>query len=288
MELIMNENKIGLVLEGGGHRGIYTAGILDVFAQNNISFDGIMGVSAGCIHGVSFLSGQIGRSVRYTTRFCNNPSYMSFKSLIKTGDFFNVDFCYYKLPETLDPFDNDAFDKNPTPFYAVCSDVKTGKAVYHKCDSVRGEKIKWIQASASMPLAAKIVKIDEGEFLDGGITDSIPIKKMQELGYSKNIVILTQEAGYRKKPNSLLPLIKRVYKKYPELINAIQNRHIIYNQQLDYLEEQEKLGNVIIICPSQKPQAGRIEKDKEKILSTYNLGRNDAEKLLETVKNFIC
>lgn len=284
----MNENKIGLVLEGGGHRGIYTAGILDVFAQNNISFDGIMGVSAGCIHGVSFLSGQIGRSVRYTTRFCNNPSYMSFKSLIKTGDFFNVDFCYYKLPETLDPFDNDAFDKNPTPFYAVCSDVKTGKAVYHKCDSVRGEKIKWIQASASMPLAAKIVKIDESEFLDGGITDSIPIKKMQELGYSKNIVILTQEAGYRKKPNSLLPLIKRVYKKYPELINAIQNRHIIYNQQLDYLEEQEKLGNVIIIRPSQKPQAGRIEKDKEKILSTYNLGRNDAEKLLETVKNFIC
>lgn len=284
----MNENKIGLVLEGGGHRGIYTAGILDVFAQNNISFDGIMGVSAGCIHGVSFLSGQIGRSVRYTTRFCNNPSYMSFKSLIKTGDFFNVDFCYYKLPETLDPFDNDAFDKNPTPFYAVCSDVKTGKAVYHKCDSVRGEKIKWIQASASMPLAAKIVKIDEGEFLDGGITDSIPIKKMQELGYSKNIVILTQEAGYRKKPNSLLPLIKRVYKKYPELINAIQNRHIVYNQQLDYLEEQEKLGNVIIIRPSQKPQAGRIEKDKEKILSTYNLGRNDAEKLLETVKNFIC
>ena len=284
----MNENKIGLVLEGGGHRGIYTAGILDTFAQNNISFDGIMGVSAGCIHGVSFLSGQIGRSVRYTTRFCNNPSYMSFKSLIKTGDFFNVDFCYYKLPETLDPFDNDAFDKNPTPFYAVCSDVKTGKAVYHKCDSVRGEKIKWIQASASMPLAAKIVKIDEGEFLDGGITDSIPIKKMQELGYSKNIVILTQEAGYRKKANSLLPLIKRVYKKYPELINAIQNRHIIYNQQLDYLEEQEKLGNVIIIRPSQKPQAGRIEKDKEKILSTYNLGRNDAEKLLETVKNFIC
>ena len=284
----MNENKIGLVLEGGGHRGIYTAGILDTFAQNNISFDGIMGVSAGCIHGVSFLSGQIGRSVRYTTRFCNNPSYMSFKSLIKTGDFFNVDFCYYKLPETLDPFDNDAFDKNPTPFYAVCSDVKTGKAVYHKCDSVRGEKIKWIQASASMPLAAKIVKIDEGEFLDGGITDSIPIKKMQELGYSKNIVILTQEAGYRKKPNSLLPLIKRVYKKYLELINAIQNRHIIYNQQLDYLEEQEKLGNVIIIRPSQKPQAGRIEKDKEKILSTYNLGRNDAEKLLETVKNFIC
>ena len=284
----MNENKIGLVLEGGGHRGIYTAGILDVFAQNNISFDGIMGVSAGCIHGVSFLSGQIGRSVRYTTRFCNNPSYMSFKSLIKTGDFFNVDFCYYKLPETLDPFDNDAFDKNPTPFYAVCSDVKTGKAVYHKCDSVRGEKIKWIQASASMPLKKKIVKIDECEFLDGGITDSIPIKKMQELGYSKNIVILTQEAGYRKKPNSLLPLIKRVYKKYPELINAIQNRHIIYNQQLDYLEEQEKLGNVIIIRPSQKPQAGRIEKDKEKILSTYNLGRNDAEKLLETVKNFIC
>lgn len=280
----MGKNKIGLVLEGGGHRGIYTAGVLDVFAENKISFDGIMGVSAGCVHGASFLSGQIGRSIRYTTKYCDNSNYMGIGSLITTGNFFNEKFCYYDLPETLDPFDNDSFDKNQTQFFAVCTDVKTGSAIYHECETLKGEKIKWLQASASMPLVSKIIKIEDNLLLDGGIADSIPIKKMQELGFEKNIVILTQEAGYRKNPNSLLPIIKLVYKKYPKLIEAIENRHIIYNQQLEFLEEQEKLGNVIIIRPSEKPTASRTEKDKEKILETYNLGKKDA---LSIIKNII-
>lgn len=280
----MRKNKIGLVLEGGGHRGIYTAGVLDTFAENKISFDGIMGVSAGCVHGASFLSGQIGRSIRYTTKYCDNSNYMGIGSLITTGNFFNEKFCYYDLPETLDPFDNDSFDKNQTQFFAVCTDVKTGSAIYHECETLKGEKIKWLQASASMPLVSKIIKIEDNLLLDGGIADSIPIKKMQELGFEKNIVILTQEAGYRKNPNSLLPIIKFVYKKYPKLIEAIENRHIIYNQQLEFLEEQEKLGNVIIIRPSEKPTASRTEKDKEKILETYNLGKKDA---LSIIKNII-
>lgn len=280
----MGKNKIGLVLEGGGHRGIYTAGILDTFAENKISFDGIMGVSAGCVHGASFLSGQIGRSIRYTTKYCDNSNYMGIGSLITTGNFFNEKFCYSDLPETLDPFDNDSFDKNQTQFFAVCTDVKTGSAIYHECETLKGEKIKWLQASASMPLVSKIIKIDDNLLLDGGIVDSIPIKKMQELGFEKNIVILTQEAGYRKNPNSLLPIIKLVYKKYPKLIEAIENRHIIYNQQLEFLEKQEQLGNVIIIRPSEKPTASRTEKDKEKILETYNLGKKDA---LSIIKNII-
>lgn len=280
----MRKNKIGLVLEGGGHRGIYTAGVLDTFAENKISFDGVMGVSAGCVHGASFLSGQIGRSIRYTTKYCDNSNYMGIGSLITTGNFFNEKFCYYDLPETLDPFDNDSFDKNQTQFFAVCTDVKTGSAIYHECETLKGEKIKWLQASASMPLVSKIIKIDDNLLLDGGIADSIPIKKMQEFGFEKNIVILTQEAGYRKNPNSLLPIIKLVYKKYPKLIEAIENRHIIYNQQLEFLEEQEKLGNVIIIRPSEKPTASRTEKDKEKILETYNLGKKDA---LSIIKNII-
>lgn len=280
----MGKNKIGLVLEGGGHRGIYTAGVLDTFAENKISFDGVMGVSAGCVHGASFLSGQIGRSIRYTTKYCDNSNYMGIGSLITTGNFFNEKFCYYDLPETLDPFDNDSFDKNQTQFFAVCTDVKTGSAIYHECETLKGEKIKWLQASASMPLVSKIIKIEDNLLLDGGIADSIPIKKMQELGFEKNIVILTQEAGYRKNPNSLLPIIKLVYKKYPKLIEAIENRHIIYNQQLEFLAEQEKLGNVIIIRPSEKPTASRTEKDKEKILETYNLGKKDA---LSIIKNII-
>ena len=280
----MGKNKIGLVLEGGGHRGIYTAGVLDTFAENKISFDGVMGVSAGCVHGASFLSGQIGRSIRYTTKYCDNSNYMGIGSLITTGNFFNEKFCYYDLPQILDPFDNDTFDKNQTQFFAVCTDVKTGSAIYHECETLKGEKIKWLQASASMPLVSKIIKIEDNLLLDGGIADSIPIKKMQELGFEKNIVILTQEAGYRKNPNSLLPIIKLVYKKYPKLIEAIENRHIIYNQQLEFLEEQEKLGNVIIIRPSEKPTASRTEKDKEKILETYNLGKKDA---LSIIKNII-
>lgn len=280
----MGKNKIGLVLEGGGHRGIYTAGVLDTFAENKISFDGVMGVSAGCVHGASFLSGQIGRSIRYTTKYCDNSNYMGIGSLITTGNFFNEKFCYYDLPQILDPFDNDTFDKNQTQFFAVCTDVKTGSAIYHECETLKGEKIKWLQASASMPLVSKIIKIEDNLLLDGGIADSIPIKKMQELGFEKNIVILTQEAGYRKNPNPLLPIIKLVYKKYPKLIEAIENRHIIYNQQLEFLAEQEKLGNVIIIRPSEKPTASRTEKDKEKILETYNLGKKDA---LSIIKNII-
>lgn len=279
----MGKNKIGLVLEGGGHRGIYTAGVLDTFAENKISFDGVMGVSAGCVHGASFLSGQIGRSIRYTTKYCDNSNYMGIGSLITTGNFFNEKFCYYDLPQTLDPFDNVTFDKNQTQFFVVCTDVKTGSAIYHECETLKGEKIKWLQASASMPLVSKIIKIDDNLLLDGGIADSIPIKKMQELGFEKNIVILTQEAGYRKNPNSLLPIIKLVYKKYPKLIEAIENRHIIYNQQLEFLEEQEKLGNVIIIRPSEKPSASRTEKDKEKILETYNLGKKDALSVLKKI-----
>ncbi len=243
-----------------------------------------MGVSAGCVHGASFLSGQIGRSIRYTTKYCDNSNYMGIGSLITTGNFFNEKFCYYDLPQILDPFDNDSFDKNQTQFFAVCTDVKTGSAIYHECETLKGEKIKWLQASASMPLVSKIIKIEDNLLLDGGIADSIPIKKMQELGFEKNIVILTQEAGYRKNPNSLLPIIKLVYKKYPKLIEAIENRHIIYNQQLEFLEEQEKLGNVIIIRPSEKPTASRTEKDKEKILETYNLGKKDA---LSIIKNII-
>lgn len=283
----MGKNKIGLVLEGGGHRGIYTAGVLDTFAENKISFDGIMGVSAGCVHGASFLSGQIGRSIRYTTKYCDNSNYMGIGSLITTGNFFNEKFCYYDLPQILDPFDNDSFDKNQTQFFAVCTDVKTGSAIYHECETLKGEKIKWLQASASMPLVSKIIKIDDNLLLDGGIADSIPIKKMQELGFEKNIVILTQEAGYRKNPNSLLPIIKLVYKKYPKLIEAIENRHIIYNQQLEFLEEQEKLGNVIIIRPSEKPTTSRTEKDKEKILETYNLGKKDALSIIKNIIEYI-
>lgn len=278
----------GLVLEGGGHRGIYTAGVLDVFLENDIKVDGVIGVSAGAIHGASFVAGQKGRSIRYTEKYCNNKDYMSWKSLFKTGDLFNEDFCYRLIPEHLDPFDNDGFDKATIPYYAVSTDVTTGKAVYHQCKTLRGEQLKWIQASASMPLVARIVEIEGQKLMDGGIADSIPIQKFEELGFNRNIVVLTQEAGYVKKPNSAMPLISMKYKKkYPEFVEAVRNRHNIYNQTTEYLEQQEKAERVFVIRPSETPMAGRMESDPAKIRLTYELGRRDAISHLNDIRCFL-
>lgn len=277
----------GLVLEGGGHRGIYTAGVLDVFIENKIMVDGVIGVSAGAIHGASFVAGQVGRSVRYTEKYCNNKDYMSFYSLLKTGDLFNEDFCYRLLPEQLDPFDNIGFEKATIPYYTVCTDVNTGKAVYHQCKSLRGKEMKWLQASASMPLVARNVEIDGQLLLDGGIADSIPVKKFQEMGFEKNIVVLTQEEGYVKKPNKMMHVIFMKYKKYPEFVESVKNRHNVYNESTEYLKNLEIAGNALVIRPSQKPMASRLEKDPAKIRLTYELGRRDALNALHEIRVFL-
>lgn len=277
----------GLVLEGGGHRGIYTAGVLDVFLENGIKVDGVIGVSAGAIHGASFAAGQMGRSIRYTEKYCNNKDYMSWKSLFKTGDLFNEEFCYRLIPEHLDPFDNAGFEKAGLPYYTVTTDVLTGQAVYHRCKSLRGDGVKWIQASASMPLVARIVEIEGQQLMDGGIADSIPVQKFEELGFNRNIVILTQEEGYVKKSNKALPLIARKYKDYPDFVEAIKNRHIKYNETIEYLKTQEAAERVLVIRPSEHPVAGRLENDPAKIRLTYELGRRDAVKRLNDVKCFL-
>lgn len=277
----------GLVLEGGGHRGIYTAGVLDVFIENKIVVDGVIGVSAGAIHGASFVAGQVGRSVRYTEKYCNNRDYMSWGSLFRTGDLFNEDFCYRLLPEQLDPFDNIGFEKATIPYYTVSTDVHTGEPVYHQCKNLRGENIKWIQASASMPLVARIVNVEGQQLMDGGIADSIPIKKFQELGFDKNIVVLTQEEGYVKKPNKMMPLISMKYKEYPQFIETLKNRHVVYNESTEYLKQLEIADKALVIRPSQKPMAGRLEKDPAKIRLTYELGRRDALNALHNIRVFL-
>lgn len=277
----------GLVLEGGGHRGIYTAGVLDVFLENKINFDGIIGVSAGSIHGASFKSRQRGRSLRYTMNFCNDKRYMSIRSYLKTGNFFNAKFCYKDLPDVYDPFDYDTFEKNKTPYYLVCTDLKTGKPKYSKCDSLRNDKMKWLQASASMPLVSKPVEINGSLFFDGGISDSIPIKAFEKMGFDKNIVVLTQKKGYSKKVNSLLPVFKIAYRKNPGFLKALANRHKLYNETLQYIEEQEKKGKILVIRPSEKPLAGRTEKNPDKIKYTYELGRRDATAMLLKMQSFL-
>lgn len=279
--------KIGVVLEGGAMRGMYTAGVLDVLMENDIFVDGAIGVSAGAIFGCNYKSKQIGRTIRYNLKYINDPRYVSIRSLLKTGELFGEQFCYHEIPERLDPFDTETFKSTPMEFYVVCTDVKTGKPVYHKCSNGDAEDVQWMRASASMPLVSKVVKVDNYELLDGGISDSIPLKKFQELGYKKNLVILTQPDGYRKQPNKLIPLMKLSLKKHPAVIKALAERHEMYNNELDYVEKCQQEGNIFVLRPSKNLNIKRTEKDKNKLKSLYELGKSDALNKLEKIKKFI-
>lgn len=278
--------KKGLVMEGGGMRGLFTAGVTDVLLKAGIEFDGAIGVSAGATFGCNFKSRQQGRALRYNLRFCGDKRYCSFYSLIKTGDLFGVDFCYKQIPEILDVFDTEAYNLNPMDFYIVCTDVESGKPVYKLCND-GAESIKWMQASASLPLVARIVEIDGGKYLDGGVSDSIPVKYFESMGYTKNIVVLTQPQGYVKGKNPTMPLINLKYRKYPNLCKAARERHLVYNATLNYIAEQEKADKLLVIRPPQKLPVGRTEKDPQKLQAAYDTGVSTAKAKLEEIKEFI-
>ena len=283
----MESKKCGLVLEGGAMRGMFTAGVLDVFMENDISFDGIVGVSAGATFGCNYLSKQIGRTIRYNKEYCRDKRYCSFKSLITTGDLYGEDFCYNKIPNELDPFDADAAKQSTTPFYVVCTNINTGKPEYKLYDVDDPDALKFMRASASMPMVSRIVKIDNEEYLDGGVADSIPIKFFENQGYEKNVVILTQPDGYIKKKNKIIPLVSFLYRKYPNLIKAMANRHTMYNKTTEYIKEQEKNGNAYVIRPEFPLEAGHIEHDADVLEKTYQAGRAAGLKHLENIINFI-
>lgn len=270
--------KTGLVLEGGGVRGIYTAGVLDVFMEHGITFDGVIGVSAGAIHGCSYLSGQKGRSIRYYKKYCNDPRFMSFKSWLKTGDIVGADFCYHELPDVLDPYDHEAFNKCNTPFYVTCSNVETGQAEYIQITDMK-KQIDALRASASLPYFSRIVKIGNKKYLDGGCTDSIPVEAFQKLGYEKNVVVLTRDASYRKDPE-LPALPKLFYRRYKAFADALLNRHTSYNQTVERILELEKEGHIFVIRPAQPLNIGRMEKDPENVQRVYDIGYVDGQKYL--------
>ncbi|MCC8027884.1 MAG: patatin family protein [Clostridium sp.] len=279
--------KTGIVVEGGGMRGIYAAGVLDVFLEENIHVDGVIGVSAGAIHGCSFVAEQKGRSLRYNLKYCRDPRYMSLRSWIKNGDIFDTGFCYRELPERLDPFDNDAFEASPTEFYVTCTDVDTGKPVYHQCPSLRGDKIDWVRASASMPLASRIVEIDGQKLMDGGVGDSIPVGAFRKMGFQKNVVILTRPEGYRKKPNSLMPLMRKVFREHPEFLETARWRHLAYNRELDEIRRQQEAGEILVIRPSRTIKIQRTERSPQKIRRMYELGRQDGQRMANEVREFL-
>lgn len=276
-----------MVLEGGGMRGVYTAGVLDVFMENKIKVDGVVGVSAGAVFGCNYKSGQIGRTIRYNKKYCKDPRYASVKSLLTTGDLFGTEFCYHELPNKLDIFDAAAYRKNPVEFYVTSTDIHTGRPIYHLCMEGDNEDIKWMQSSASMPLVSKVVSIDGYDMLDGGISDSIPINWFRTIGFEKNIVVLTRPSGYRKKKSKGNFLFRAILGKYPMLVDAMEKRYLKYNETLDKLEALEEKEEVILISPSQKIQVGRVEKDPEKLQVMYDLGRHDATMKLEQIKCFV-
>lgn len=278
--------KNGMVLEGGAMRGLFSAGILDVMMENHIRADGLIGVSAGAAFGCNYKSGQTGRAIRYNKKYCRDPRYCSWRSWLRTGDLFGAEFCYHELPDKLDPFDCAAYEADPTEFYLVCTDVLTGKAEYHRCPAADPECFEWMRASGSMPLVSRIVSVGGGQYLDGAMADSIPLRFFESLGYERNLVILTQPAGYLKKPSSVMPLLRFIYRKYPLLVRSMEERHVKYNETVRYVEEQAAAGRVLLMRPESPLPVRRITGDPELLQKTYGLGRRQAEKRLDEIKAF--
>ncbi len=278
--------EAGLVVEGGGMRGVYTAGVLDYFMEKNLYFDDCYGVSAGACHISSYVSKQIGRSIKVTLDYINDKRYCSVNSLIKTGDMFGVEMLYDLIPNKLELYDYDTFNKFKGNFYSVVTNCKTGKAEYMKIKDMKKDIIA-VRASSSLPLLSRIVEINGKEYLDGGITDSIPIKKSIKDGHKKNVVILTRDKTYRKSKPKFLSFFKLKYKKYPNLVKAIENRYKMYNETLDFLEEEKAKNKVFIIQPKLPVKISRIEKDKDKLKELYDQGYEDAKELYEDLMKFL-
>ena len=278
--------KRGLVLEGGAMRGLFSAGITDVMMEAGIEPDGLIGVSAGAAFGCNYKSRQPGRAIRYNKRFARDKRYCSWLSWLKTGDLFNAEFGYHVIPTQYDIFDDKAFNENPMEFYVVCTDVTTGKAVYKRLSESSPITYDWIRASASMPLASKVVELEGQKVLDGGVADSIPLEYFERIGYDRNVVVLTQPAGFVKEHNPLMPLMRIALRKYPRMIEAMDKRHRMYNRQLEFVRKAEQEGRCLVIRPDEKIPIGHISHDPDNMQQVYDIGRQTGERFLERIKSF--
>ncbi|MDD5791254.1 MAG: patatin family protein [Erysipelotrichaceae bacterium] len=280
------KQKVGLVMEGGAMRGLFTAGVLDAFMNHGIEFAGAIGVSAGAVFGQNVKSRQVGRILRYNLRFCQDERYCSIKSLLETGDLYNVDFCYHRIPEELDPFDAKTFDENPMEFYVVTTNCETGEPYYKNLTRLYADNVDWFRASASMPMAARPVRIGDYHYLDGGISDSIPLRKMEELGYERNVVIETRPANYIKRNNPLtLAIMASV--PYPKIRKALALRPKKYQEQQEYVIKANNEGRALVIRPDADLPVSYLNNKPKDIQKTYDLGYEQGLKHLEEVKRFI-
>jgi len=278
-------SKNGLVLEGGALRGLFTMGILDVFIDEGIVFDGAVGVSAGVAFGCNYKSKQSGRVIRYNKKYNREWRFKGWRSLITTGDLFGADFCYNRIPNELDVFDKETFAANPMDFWAVAADCGTGEAVYHKLTDGGEDDMQWIRASASMPLASKPVIINNRKYLDGGLADSIPLEFMQKQGFDRNLVILTQPLDYVKHayPKAAVTALR----KMPRAAELVRDRHIMYNAQTAYVKSEADKGDTMILCPEHPLNIKPLERDASEMQRVYDTGRKLAADKLEDIRSFL-
>lgn len=279
--------KTGLAMEGGAMRGMFTCGVIDVLMENGIDFDGAGGISAGAVFGCNIKSRQIGRPIRYNKKYCRDKRYKSLRSLMTTGDLYGVDFCYRELPDELDVFDRKKFRENPMEFYVGAVDVETGSMAYHRCTDGGDADMQWMRASASMPLASRVVEIGGKKLLDGGVIDPTPYFYMKEKGYDRMVVILTQPPSYRKEKSAVLPLMRLALRKYPKLVEAMEKRPERYNAHIAAIREDEKAGRCLVVCPPGPLPVRRTDSDPERLEQTYQIGRAEAENNLEAIRTYL-
>lgn len=279
--------KKGLVLEGGGMRGLFSEGIIDVMQEQGITVDGMIGVSAGALFGCNYKSHQSGRGLRYNIRFKDDRRYMSWWSLLTTGNLVNAKFAYHTMPMELDVFDIPAFEADPTEFYLVCTDIDTGQPVYRRIDHVEDETLEWFRATGSMPIVSTPVKLEGMKLLDGGMVDCIPLQHFQSIGYERNLVILTRPKGYQKTPNKLVFLFRLFYPRHPKVAECMQHRHEMYNAQLRHVEASVAAGNTLAIYPDHPLDIGRTELNEQKLRAIYQHGREKGLAMLEEIRSFL-
>ncbi len=278
------QSKTVFVLEGGAMRGLYSAGVLDTFLQNDIQTNAIFGVSAGALFGINFKSKQIGRAIRYNLKYAHEKNYMGLYSLITTGDIMNKEFCFNKLVHELDKFDFETFDNSPIDFFAVVSNVETGKAEYLKIENAKKD-LEILRASGSMPFVSRLVKVNNKKYLDGAITDPIPFQKALDEGYEKIIVVLTRPQNYRKKKENLP--YNLIYRKYPNFVKCANEQYKRYNETLALIEKYENEGKIVVLRPSKDLKIARVEKNTQKLKAIHSLGVSDCLANLKKIKNYL-
>ena len=282
-----NAGKVAMVLEGGSFRCQFTAGVLDVFMENGVEVPACYGVSAGALSGLNYKSRQIGRANRVNLAFCNDSRYMGAKSFATSGSVVGYDFLLNDIQDRLDPFDNDAFEKNPMSLYAVATDVVFGTPAYLPVENAVLD-VDALRATTSLPLMTQPVEMGDAIYLDGGVADSVPVEHaLEDAGFDRAIVVLTQDRAYKKGPYEFLAAVHARYAAYPYLLEALENRHERYNEQREHIWEYERQGRALVIAPPQPVEVGHIEHDPAKLLALYIQGRQEGKRRLDEVRAFI-